>query len=189
MFSCFIDSFADFLCIGLVWIINVPQFTCSFPLEPMKILPSASHTGSCLKNFKIPKSEMCLYSSGYILTPLFRQGSHWWKGPGWIPSSEHALIFTHTHTNVHMVSVHNTHPTYLCYGLPLPLRNTSAACTLQRQQWRSNSMALAHWSWVSWGQVPSGWGPVCILWCPSSPEKTLRFPWAERFPHLPPAHL
>lgn len=47
-----------------------------------------SHTGNCSKNFKIPKADMCLYSNDYISTPLFRQSSHWWKRPGWTPSSD-----------------------------------------------------------------------------------------------------
>lgn len=130
---------------------------------------------SCLKTFRISKAKVSLYSSDYILTPLLRQNSHWWKWPGWIPSSEHYLIFTYTQTctRYHWHLVCSTHPTFRCYGPSEkpPCRGRAGDQT-----------GLAHWSWVSWGQVPPGWGSVCILWCPPSPENTLRFPWARKVP-------
>lgn len=169
---------------------------CSFPLEPIKLLPSAkSHVQLFEELYDLQSRDESvqkwLYFDTLIQTnfPLMktdRLDSVFWT---------HSDFYLHTHKRARGItdtlSVCNIHISHLCVMACLPPSekpHQPAPCR-SRDGDQTGSVALAHWSWVSWGQVSPGWGPVCILWCPITPENTLTFPWAKRFPCLPPVHL
>lgn len=145
MFSCFIDSFADFPWIGLDL-----DYKCStiYVLVPSRANKAPSQCKvTCAAVWRTlwpPKqrwvcTEVTIFWHPYsdkLPTDENRQVGFRLLNTPW-------FLLTHAH-NVHVVLLTLcqcvTYPslTFMCYGLPPSLRKTSPACTLQEQGWRSN---------------------------------------------------